>query len=177
MAEAAEKPIADSAWREARILAGAAAGLFAAFGMAIAMTLVFYSVGEGFWFPLELISGLFFGVRVILGGIELVLLGLAIHLITGALLGIIFSVLVLPLETRRQAFWEGIVYSVMVWVVMSYIVLPLLNHTMSERIALVSGWWFLCHLVFGALLYVTPDLLRAFETRIRGELPVTPNRA
>jgi hypothetical protein len=176
MAEAAENPKADSSWREARILAGATAGVFAAIGMAIAVMLVSYSIGEGFWFPLELISGLFFGVKVILGGAELVLLGLAIHLVTGALLGVAFSVLVSPLENRRQAFWEGIIYGVIVWAIMSYVVLPFLNHTMSERMAIISGWWFLCHLIFGALLYITPDLLRAFEARIRSELPVTPNR-
>src|SRR5579864_4003210 len=83
---------------EARILAGAVAGVSAAIAMGFVAMVVSFSLGMGFWFPLELISGAFVGVKAVLGGPEMALLGLITHLFTGALLGVIFAVVVSPVE-------------------------------------------------------------------------------
>jgi hypothetical protein len=38
-----------------------------------------------------------------------------------------------------------------VWAVMTYIGLPIVNTTMQARVALMPGWWFFAHLIFGAV--------------------------
>jgi uncharacterized membrane protein YagU involved in acid resistance len=174
MAETAQRQKFDTRQVELRARAGVLAGLVAAIGMGILAMVISYSLGEGAWFPFDLITGVFFGVSAVLGGPELAALGVFMHLFTGAVLGMIFAVLVSPLETARQAFWEGVIFGVLVWLVMSYLILPLLNPTMAERVAVVSGWWFLCHVAYGTLLYITPEIHRGFESRLQKNIPVAP---
>jgi hypothetical protein len=81
--------------------------------------------------------------------------GLAFGLIAGRL-------------TMGGAFWAGIFYSIVIWALMTYLVLPALDPIMRARVALAPTWWFGHHLIYGAVL--------SLKARSHTGLPQTINR-
>lgn len=140
--------------------AGALAGLFAGVVMALAGMGVVSASGGGFWTPMKEIAATWMGVDALVGGGGTVVAGVVTHLVCAAFWGALFSSLIRRRESAAGAFWEGIVYGVGVWLVMSYIGLPIFDRTMIPRVALRPDWWFYQHLIFGACLCVTPALRR-----------------
>jgi len=140
------------------------AGLIAGLAMALVEMSHSAATGLGFWLPMKLVAAVAVGVDSILGGGGIVILGLVLHLSVSVCLGIIFSIVTRPIILGGSAFFAGLIYGAIVWVVMTYIVLPFLNHTMRERMDLMPAWWFYEHLTYGAFLSLTPALRRAFAS-------------
>lgn len=155
--------------------AGAAAGLIAGVVMGLAAMGHSQSIGMGFWAPMKEIAGTWLGVDALVGGWPVSLLGVATHLLCAAFWGAVFSGLIRRRESIGGAFWEGLVFSVGVWLIMSYIGLPIFDRTMIPRVSIGADWWFYDHLIFGACLCVTPPLRRAFSPVprrvVRAEVP------
>jgi hypothetical protein len=163
------------AYRADSAAAGAVAGVIAGACMAVLLMIVSAAAGMGFWHPLALAGGLFYGVNAILDGIGPVLTGVIAHLSLTAVLGAIFGSLLSKEQgtVGRAAGW-GLLYGIPCWAVTTYILLPLLNPTMGARVDLAPGWWFLSFLTFGFVLGVTPIIRQAIGRDL--EEPVLEER-
>jgi hypothetical protein len=161
----------NSNWRvingdgRALAIAGAEAGLISGLVMILSMMVYTAAIGEGFLFPAKEIAATFMGVEAIIGGVGTVLLGLAIHLAVSAAWGAAFSLMLAPNSSTGSAIGWGIAYAVGIWLVMTYVALPFFDPVMSDRVALYSGWWFALHLVYGAVLGITPELAERMAVR------------
>lgn len=159
--------------RQVAATSGAVAGLISGVAMILVAMIYSAAIGEGFSFPLKEIAATFVGVEAIIGGAGTILIGAVTHLIVAAAWGAIFG-LALPADsTPTAAYGWGLAFGVGVWLVMSFVALPIFNSVMADRVALYSGMWFAYHLVFGVVLGTTPDIARrmSVEREIYFESP------
>lgn len=144
---------------------GATAGIFAAIVMALFSMSLAATQGIGFWTPMRMIAASLVGVKALVATPAVILLGICLHLGTGAFWGVVFASFVRRSTSAGAAFWAGLLYGVGVWAFMSYIGLPALNRTMEARVAMQPGKFFAGHLLYGACLMVTPALKNRFAER------------
>lgn len=157
-----------------RIVSGIWAGVVASIVMGAILCIHSAAVGLGALFPLQIMSGTFYGAESILGGFGPTIVGLITHLVGSAIFGIIFSAL-LPRHTLvNQAIGGGLAFGLAVWAFLTFVDLPVMNHVMSERTNLIPGWWFLSCMAYGATLGITPmirdrymadTIIRTYEPR------------
>lgn len=55
-------------------------------------------------------------------------------------------------------------WSDVVWVVMTPGILPLLNPTMAARVAIEPYWWWMLHIIYGVSLAIVFLIIRAIAT-------------
>lgn len=131
---------------------GALAGLAAGTVMIAAAMIHSMLNGFSFWFPLQQIAALVYGVDALIRGGDATVVGSLVHAIVSVGFGIVFGLS----TVRRRSVWVflliGIIYGGIVWAVMSYGALPFINPVMSERVALIPGAWLAYHLLFGIVL-------------------------
>jgi hypothetical protein len=162
------------------LLTGMGAGLLAGLFMAVLLLLYSASVGEGLFFPLQLMAGVSYGVDVILGGAFITMAGLIVHLLVSAGLGAAFAVIFRPENrfsrfqlTQKQLILNGCLFGVAVWAIMTYVALPLFNPTMRDRVSLMPAVWFFVNVMFGVTLGALPSMLRALSGRALERVTVT----
>lgn len=154
-------------YRNDLIAAGAIAGFLGGACMALLTMILSASAGMGFWHPVELMSGIFYGVDSILGGVGPVITGIIVHAVLTTALGALFGAL-LPLpqaESSRATGW-GLVYGAICWAAITFVALPVLNQTMKDRVDLAPGWWFASFLLFGVVLGATPAIRAAIGREV-----------
>jgi hypothetical protein len=144
----------------AAVGAGAVAGLIAGIVMMSIAAVRSFAVTLGFWFPFKQIAATYMDVDALIAGGGAVTLGIILHLIASAVLGGLFGLAGGSRIPWYGALFWGVLFGILVWAVMTFLGLPLLNAPMSERVALISGWWFVYHLIFGALLFMAPLFYR-----------------
>lgn len=148
----------DSLWQ-----GGALTGITAGLIMALIAMIFGYVMGMDFWLLPKMIAATFLGADALTGGVGSVILGLIVHLVVAAAYGILFAFLTPRITSPSSDFGLGIAYGVIIWAVMTFIVLPLFNDLMRERVALIPFTWFINHLVFGASLAMTPYFERIVD--------------
>jgi hypothetical protein len=138
--------------------------------MGLVAMLRFQTLGLSFWrFP-RLISASFYGRDALQGGFWIVVIGLIVHLAISVFYGVVFALAERHRASLKHAGRDGLIYGVVVWAVMSLVVLPLLDPIMNADFAPLAGWWFLYHLIFGAMLFMTPAVRRELHARnVHGE--------
>lgn len=133
-------------------LAGIVAGLIAGIGMAMVAMMVMPAMGKNFLMPVKLMAGTFEGEGAVDGGGGTVMTGMMIHMMMSAVLGLIFALIVAALGW--SGFWPlvigGMVYALIVWVVMEFGILPLVDKVMRERMS--PALFAMTHVVYGFLL-------------------------
>jgi hypothetical protein len=154
-------------YRNDLIAAGAIAGFLGGVCMALLAMILSASAGMGFWHPVELISGIFYGADAILGGVGPVITGLIIHAVTTTAAGALFgAILPLPQAEASRATGWGLVFGAVSWAVATFVIMPLLNQTMKDRVDLAPGWWFASFLLFGLVLGATPAIRAAIGREV-----------
>ncbi len=148
--------------------AGIGAGIIGGIVMAAFAMMYGAAVGIGFWTPVRLIAATTNGVDALIGGGGILLWGLIIHMITAAVWGVIFAALLPRRASAGAGFGWGIAFGIVVWAVMTFIGLPLVNSTMQARISLMQGSWFFEHLLYGV---VSGALIPAFRNRVAQRQP------
>ena len=146
-----------------RIIAGVVAGMIGAVLMGMWAMMQLAIQGMGFWMPMELIDGTWAGPMVILGGAGYALGGLLTHMMFAAMTGAVFGLLLPRGIGWGGALLAGLLYGAVIWVVMAFVGLPLLNATMSARVNMMQGSFFWEHLLYGVGLSLTPLLRRSFR--------------
>ena len=104
-------------------LGGASSGIVACIAMEIFAMVASSAMGQGFWTPQRLTAATFMGVDALLGGGGTVLLGLVMHLVAGAVLGVIFALLTPRVTSAGRDLGLGLLFGIVVWVVATYIAL------------------------------------------------------
>lgn len=155
--------------------ADAAAGIVAGFigGVLMALTAMIHAaaVGKGFWLPMKLVAGVFWGAAAPGGNIWMGIMGLLIHLAVASALGLGFGLFVSDRVDAPTALFTGVTYGVGIWLVMSFFVLPWANPVMMAPQLESMGWWFGYHIIFGLLMGLVPPLTRAFGGRTAAPQP------
>ena len=143
---------------EAGIVTGVAAGC------AMALWLVVYAAftGLGAFTPIKLIAGTFYGSSTLQAGWGPVFWGFAIHLAISVAFAILYGAMVHRDTEPFQAVMGGIIFGFALWLVMTFLVLPVVNPVMRADIASAPIGWFGAHLPFGAVLGAVPQVRRWF---------------
>lgn len=130
--------------------AGIGAGIVAALVMILFGMIVFAARELGFFRPLQLIGALFMGGDALVYTFWSALLGLGIHMVVGATFGVIFAAMARRMDSYGMRLAAGLAYGAIIFLVMTYLVLPWANPLMA--VAIDPGWFFLAHLAFGFTL-------------------------
>ena len=141
---------------------GVVAGLIGGIPMGIAASFKASTVGFSMGLPMEQVAALFYGVDALLGGASVLTVGVSIHLVTSMVYGGIFGIIFVRVRSAAVALIVGLIYGIAIWAFMTYFVLHQINTTMGVRVALIPFWWFIYHLIYGAMLGFTPLLANAF---------------
>jgi hypothetical protein len=127
---------------------GAIGGILGAIVMAALAMIVMAILGKGFWTPPKLIAGVVID-NVMTAGMGAVILGVVIHLVTGALFGGLFGAIFYDrAPTTAGLVGWGLAYGAIIYFVMTFLVLPWANPVMYANFDLAL--LFVYHLVFGA---------------------------
>ncbi len=147
----------------ATVKAGIVAGLLGGLAMAAWLMVFTWFTGRGVLTPLKLFGGLFYGRNALAPGLGPAFWGLVAHLALSAALGVLFAAIfhreVAPLAEVASA----IVYALLAWVLLTFVVLPVVNPLMREAVPSLSMAWFGAHVVYGGVLGVAQQLRRAVD--------------
>ncbi len=105
--------------------------------------------GAGLLMPLKLIAAALFGKEALAGGVGVLLVGLMIHMMASVIWGVLFAALYPRRIAPRNALPIGVIYGVVLWAVMTFVALPVVNPVMRASVAMMAGGWFLAHVLFG----------------------------
>lgn len=143
--------------------AGALAGLIGGIAMAMVSMLHAWIAGMGFWLPVKLIAATWFGVDALIGGFGVIIAGMMTHMMVSIVWGALFGLFIGRRRTIGTALLVGLLYATAIWLVMTYVGLPLVNRTMLDRVHMQPAWWILEHWVYGMALLLAPPLARGFS--------------
>ncbi|MFM2153664.1 MAG: hypothetical protein RL199_2099 [Pseudomonadota bacterium] len=129
---------------------GLVPGLVAAVTMFSMLAIVAVASGASPWQPMRVVALPFLGHGALDGGPGPTVLGLAVHLVVGTLLGGVFTRVVGRMRRRRQL-GVGLFYALSLWLVAQYVVLPML--VPPEAVQMGTLWsFFMGHLGYGLML-------------------------
>jgi hypothetical protein len=140
---------------------GVIAGLIGGIVMAMIMMIVTAALGMGFLTPVYLIAATFHRDWAMTQGLSIVplLVGLMIHMVNASIFGAIFAVLLRSIFQRSigvvAAAGAGMFWGLLIFLVMTYAVLPRLDPAMAHAITNNSAlliWWIVGHLMYGVVL-------------------------
>ncbi len=143
-----------------RIMAGATTGIIG--GILMAVFLILYHVfitGLGLWTPFNMaatVAG--FSMTTVFGLHTLV--GLILHIIYTAVLGLILGLSLVKTPDRTMAMISGLIYALIVFGVVFYVILPLLSPVsaiLGQTIPMLTAY-----ALFGLGFIVYPALLERF---------------
>jgi hypothetical protein len=120
--------------------------------------------GLGALTPLRMIGATFLGVEALVAGAGPVLFGLVLHLVVSAAWGVMFASAFRRDAAPGFALFAGLLYSVVVLVIMTFVVVPLVNPVLWARIPMISGAWLVAHMLYGVGLAALPAFRRRFST-------------
>jgi hypothetical protein len=129
------------------IMGGVVAGLIGGIAIAIALVVAGLAQGQDIWPNLKGAGYVFLGERAMQPGFDLgaVLVGVASHLAVSIAWGLLFALLFYG-ASRPATIALGAVWGVIVWMVMAYIVMPIIGLGTSKAPILLS---IIEHLIFG----------------------------
>ena len=161
------REVSHAAWA-----AGAVAGLLGALLMELGAVALFGANGRGGWWLSKLVAAAFLGRTALPGGRAADLLGLGLHFGVGVVLGVIYGAMVPRRPARADIIALPLLYSVSVFVIMTYFVLSWADPVMFARVG--KGWFLGLHVLFGAALYLTVPLRDALARGPRPGRPAAP---
>lgn len=141
-----------TAERKQALRGGVIAGLSGGLVLTLFMIFMNLATGRDVWMGLKIAAFPFLGERTLLPGPDTgaVLLGLLSHFLVAAIWGTIFGFLVFGLD-RLSTIVLGVLFGIIVWLVMYYIVLPIVGAGALVRGAPV-GMAVFQHLLFGVVV-------------------------
>lgn len=152
---------------------GFAAGIIGGLVMSLILMITTAATGAGFWYFPKMVMGVFMGVDALIGGADIILLGLVTHFLVAAGWGIVFSLLTRRLTELGPILTAGLIFGLAVWLIMTYAVLPWANPVMAARVAVVPLTWMIVHLGFGAGLVMEVLFKESRETAVHRGKPRT----
>ena len=154
------------------IVSGTIAGIIGGVFMAIWAMFSSAAMGMGLLTPLSMIGSTFIGPEALVGGPGIMLYGLVLHLLVSMGFGVLFAAMVRRDTPNSASILSGIAYGMGVLLLMTFIVVPLTNQVMRDRIPLMAGSFVIQHVLFGLGVALAPVLRRTFA-RQRTVTPTT----
>lgn len=152
---------------KAGIVAGLVGGvLMAVFAMIAGATYL----DQDAWYIPRLIGSTFFDPQTPLERPMIALWGVVLHLIISAAFGVIFATMVRPTTPGAMAMLVGIAFALGIYVLMTFLVVPLVNTVMAARVSTMMGTLLVMHILYGSGLATAPALRQVFASSER--LPV-----
>jgi uncharacterized membrane protein YagU involved in acid resistance len=148
-----------------RLAAGVAAGIVGAVLMTGFMITYSSIVGEGGMMPLKALGAIVYGVEALVAGSTAILAGASIQIGFSIALGIAFALFTPRRTSITRALFAGIAFGIVIWLVMDLVLLPFMNPTMADRLALMPLAYFIAHLLYGIGLGMTPIFIRTFSKK------------
>lgn len=133
-------------------LAGIIGGLIAGIVMAMVAMMLMPMQGKGMMYPVKLMAGTFQGEAALDDGMGTDMIGLMIHMMMSAGLGLIFGLIVAGLKLHGivTLIVAGIIYALIVFVVNWFGTLPIVDKVMRQN---MSGPLFaMTHVIYGGVL-------------------------
>lgn len=149
--------------------AGMVGGVLAALVMGVVAMARSGAADMGFWLPLKLIAAVFWNVEALIGGALVVVVGLMIHMAVGGMAGLAFALIIRDRLSAGSAMLAGVACGLAIWTVNTWLLLPAINPVMLDRQLVAPGWWVGYHVIFGAMLFTVPLLVRRFRPRAHRE--------
>ncbi len=140
------------------VYAGLMAGIIAGIAMAMVSMTMSMMMGAGFWMPVKKISVTLLGQSAVQdAGFQRmpVMVGMMIHFMTAMVFGAIFALWGGRWSYGPAIGW-GIAYGLTIWVVMQFLVLPIVNPVMAQMPYLQFA---MLHMIFGGTLGIYPAFL------------------
>lgn len=166
----APPPVSSTADDMRQLWAGIGAGLIAGVAMAAFLTIDAEVTGAGAWLPERLIAGSVQGVRALVSGPGAIVEGILLHLLTSAMFGAIFAVLLGQRNPGAITILYGWAFALAILLAMTFVALPSIDPTMAARVRVVPVVWLIAHLIFGTGIALTP-LLYGPRARVGARLP------
>jgi hypothetical protein len=147
---------------------GAISGVAGGSVMALFSMGVCALTGYGFLFPFKVVGASFVGAEALVGGGGVVLYGLLLHLAISVAGGLLFAAVARrTAATTAGAVVGGMAYGLLTVLLMTYVVLPMVNPTMHERVVLMPGTWFTHHVLYGLGLALAWISSRSVSAKVR----------
>lgn len=105
------------------------------------------------------------GVDALIGGAGVIALGMVTHFVVAAVWGAVFALLTRRLHEVGPILTAGLIFGLGVWLLMTYVVLPVFNPVMAARVAMIPMTWLVVHLGYGAGL-VMESLFKESDGRV-----------
>jgi hypothetical protein len=147
--------------------AGAAAGMIGGCAMLTFLVVYALATGRGVLEPLQWFGSLFYRSGAQEAGFSSAFWGLVIHLGVSSALGVPFAALVGGDTDPMAATAAGIVYGLFAWLVLTFVVLPIVDPTMAHAVAQAPIAWFAAHVPYGATLSLADQFRAGLDARER----------
>jgi hypothetical protein len=140
--------------RDEAVFAGTIAGMLAGLMALIFSMIIAVLIGSEMWVPIKMIALTVFDETSIRGGLDMlpILAGLGLYLLTAIALGVTFAIWGGRQDYGPAVGW-GVMYGMAVWLVMQFIVLPVVNPTLARVSYALLG---ILHGIYGATLGIYP---------------------
>lgn len=143
--------------------------LMAAYAMAAGLVM-----GQGAFAIPQLIGATFRGPEALLQGPGIILWGVVLHLLVSAGFGVLFATLVRRDTPRGVSTLAGVAFALGLFVLMMFVIVPVVNPVMANRVSMMVGTVLIMHLLFGIGVGLAPTFRRVFHQKATA--PQTPTR-
>ncbi|MCO4754207.1 MAG: hypothetical protein KC478_06980 [Bacteriovoracaceae bacterium] len=148
------------------IKAGILAGAFGGACMAIVANFGAFYLESDFWGPMKNVSRVFLGESALRGSLFVIIVGVMTHFAFSMIWGVTFAFITKRVSSASSEVVAGIVFSALVWAVMTYLFLPIVAPGVVAAREGLEGWWFGYHLVYGFGLGITAPLKRVLTSSV-----------
>jgi hypothetical protein len=142
--------------------AGVISGLIGGVLMAVWAMISTTAQGLGAFAVLELIGAAFRGPEALIKGPFTLVFGIVLHLVVASAFGVLFATLVRRDTPATIATIAGFAYGLGLFVLMSFVVVPVVDPVMSNRVSMMIGTVLTMHVLYGFGVGLAPRLRREF---------------
>ena len=158
-----------------RFITGLVPGLYAGLVMAIVVCILAAAQGVPIFAPFRIVASFGMGSAAIKGGSVATAAGIAIHFVTAGLLGMVFT-RIFGTTTMRRLLAFGFFYSMVLWLFVQFVFLPMLNPAVATQLGTV--WpFFLGHLAYGLTLASALPTTKDIDIPEQNSVPSGGHRA
>jgi hypothetical protein len=159
-------PLAPEVHEWGRAETGLGPGLLGGALMALILVFLSFAQGRPFWHPFAIVASTLLGPDAMRGGAGSIVLGVFLHFLMAALLGMLFTT-IFGRTTMRRTLGFGLFYSLFIWLVVQFVLMPLLNPFAATQLGTV--WpFFLGHLAYGLILAASVPTVKDIDAPERG---------
>jgi len=158
--DASDEPLATEVLK-----AGVVSGLLGGVFMAVWGMFATLAYGLGPLAVPPLIGAVFRGPEALIEGPGIIVIGVVVHLLTSAGFGVLFATLVRRDTPPGISTLAGVAFSLGIFVLMMFVVVPVVDPVMANRMALMIGTMLIMHVLYGLGLGLAPMFRRRFTRR------------